>query len=395
MSGSTTSGVLKLQDVRDAILANEWVNYNPQNDPGTLWSWGYNAGGKLGLNIGCFDHRSSPVQVPGTSWVQISSAPASLTFAAAPVGARKSDGTLWVWGQNGFGELGQNDRVARSSPIQIPGTSWTDVSMSGNRMFARKNDGTLWGTGYNMGTGSNVIFSSPVQIPGTSWSQISAGGGHVLARKSDGTLWTWGENGSGQLGNNTTTPFMNLSAIQIPGTAWVDACVGNFYSSARKSDGTLWVWGSSILGQLGDGTTISKSSPVQVPGTSWVDISLGSSHSMARKSDGTLWGWGLNSCGQLGDNTTIYRSSPVQVPGTSWVDASSGTTHTLARKNDGTLWAWGGSFVPDTGKGPTPGRGERGDNLPNVNRSSPIQIPGTSWIDICAQTCASFARKSL
>ena len=97
--------------------------------------------------------------------------------------------------------------------------------------------------------------------------------------------------------------------------------------------GQLWTWGYNALGELGDNTTICRSSPIQIAGTTWVDIASGGYHSLARKSDGTLWTWGNNGNGQLGDNTTIYKSSPIQIAGTTWVDIAGGSFHSLARKS--------------------------------------------------------------
>ena len=118
----------------------------------------------------------------------------------------------------------------------------------------------------------------------------------------------------------------------------------NSYNFSKTDPGTLFAWGSNVFGELGDGTTIRKSSPVQIPGTTWNDISNGGGngyHTLARKSDGTLWSWGCNIYGSLGQNNTIDRSSPVQIPGTTWNDISGGLGHSLSRRTDGTLYAWG------------------------------------------------------
>ena len=184
-----------------------------------------------------------------------------------------------------------------------------------------------------MGDGTVVNKSSPIQIPGTTWNDIAALG-YSLARQTDGTLWSWGINQYGQLGDGTV--ISKSSPVQIPGTTWNDIAAGTGFSLARKTDGTLWSWGVNVYGTLGDGTVVWKSSPVQIPGTTWNDIAAAVSgditYALARKIDGTLWAWGDNSNGQLGDGTVINKSSPVQIPGTNWNDIAAGYAHALARK---------------------------------------------------------------
>ena len=126
---STCKGAWKLQEVRDQVLAGKWVQYDTNLDPGTLWTWGYNSYGQLG--DGTRIHRSSPVQIPGTAWNGIA-AGSNFSFA------RKTDGTLWSWGNNGQGQIGVNSIVSQSSPIQIPGTTWNDVAGGGSHALARK-----------------------------------------------------------------------------------------------------------------------------------------------------------------------------------------------------------------------------------------------------------------
>jgi alpha-tubulin suppressor-like RCC1 family protein len=336
-----------------------------------LWVWGNNTCGRLGdgTTIG----RNSPVQVPGNQWLSLS---AGLQHSLA----LKTNNTLWAWGQNFFGSatgaLGDNTGVdGRSSPIQIPGTQWNRVA--GARLFslATKSDGTLWSWGRNgdgqLGHGNTIHRSSPIQVPGTQWCEVS-GGTHSMAIKNDGTLWSWGSNGTGELGHGNT--IQRSSPIQIPGNQWIDANAGNCFSFARKTDGTLWGWGrndSSWSGALGDGTTINRNSPIQVPGNQWNDVALGNIFTLARKSDGTLWAWGENGQGRLGDGTTIPRSSPIQVPGNQWVCMSGQYQSAIATKTDGTLWSWGNNA-----------QGQFGDGT-SIQRSSPIQIPGTQWSVTC------------
>ena len=174
----------------------------------------------------------------------------------------------------------------------------------------------VWGNNNAGFLGDSTIISksSPVQIPGKQWSDISGGNKHTLVTKTDGTLWSWGCSGSGQLGDNTAIDKDKSSPIQIPGTQWDKVSSGEYHSLATKTDGTLWSWGSNGYGRLGHNNIINRSSPVQVPGTQWININASSHISVARKTDGTLWSWGYRGCGQLGDNTIITKSSPVQVP---------------------------------------------------------------------------------
>ena len=133
-----------------------------------------------------------------------------------------------------------------------------------------------WGAGGSGQLGQNNLtqYSSPVQIPGTTWSLINADNTGLLATKTDGTLWAWGDNGYGQLGQNNLTNYS--SPIQIPGTTWSSISAGQFdFSLATKTDGTLWSWGRNLQGLLGQNNTTDYSSPVQIPGTGWSSTSAG------------------------------------------------------------------------------------------------------------------------
>jgi alpha-tubulin suppressor-like RCC1 family protein len=223
--------------------------------------------------------------------------------------------------------------ITRNSGINWYG--WEESSFPGDNLALFS-----WGLGSSgqLGQTNRTQFSSPVQIPGTSWSSIAGGTIHSLATKTDNTLWSWGNGANGRLGQNDTTQFS--SPIQIPGTTW-SAISATQHSLATKTDGTLWSWGQGSNGQLGQNNRTQFSSPVQIPGTTWSSISGGNEHSLATKTDGTLWSWGLGSVGRLGQNSTVTRSSPIQIPGTSWSSISGGDYHSLATKTDGTLWSWG------------------------------------------------------
>jgi len=383
---TTKKGVWNLQQVRDKQLQSLW-DYAGANN---LYTWGTNApAGALGLNDEV--KRSSPTQVPGT-W-----ASAKIFRRVGDSDQRysaviKSDGTLWNWGINDDGQLGQNSVTPGiSSPVQVGSdTTWSSGSFMRKSTAAIKTDGTLWSWGYaNWGIlGQNDSgfqrYSSPVQIPGTTWKQVGAGHLNCFGVKTDGTLWYWGNGHWGKLGNNKNqndSGFSRSSPTQLGSdTTW--ECVSGCGSggSATKTDGTLWTWGGNDYGVAGWNTNTRRSSPTQVPGTTWgttpLTLTQGDSIMFSIKTDGTLWGMGFNNQGQLGDNSTIARSSPIQVPGTTWrsIVQNGGESESwfLATKTDGTLWAWGAN-----------GNGQLGQNSPaNAHRSSPVQIgSGTGWTE--------------
>ena len=380
-------------------ILNEWYDQSVAGTTGgykaslsgELYTWGNNSQGVLGQNN--LTQYSSPRQVPGTTWVDISfGAPSNDTMAT------KSDGTLWMWGDNKWGALGQNQAEAQldgsSSPVQVgTDTNWGALSdedpMGLGKLaiwetaLAIKEDGTLWSWGVYTAQAQNdeVHRSSPTQVgTETTWKSVAtANPGSAGGLKTDGTLWTWGDNNSGQLGQNQASAQLGYasSPMQVPGT-WSSFDVGEYANGGIKTDGTLWMFGSNSRGELGrnDGTWQNRrSSPVQVPGTTWSKLSVGEFQVAAIKTDGTLWEWGMNEKGQLGLNQGPggqpgSYSSPTQVgTDTTWSDVNlQGAQGTFATKTDGTLWSWGYNYG-----------GRLGHNS-QTSRSSPTQIPGTPAI---------------
>ena len=453
---------------------------------GTLWSWGNAQQGRLGLNTNQYTYYSSPKQIGAlTSW--LSSCAGYLAGAAI-----KTDGTLWTWGGNGYGAMGIGNTTDYSSPKQVGAlTTWSKISGVEHAFIALKTDGTLWSWGRGMfgvlGLGSETNRSSPVQVGAlTTWSKLSSTKTYVLAVKSDGTMWAWGRNRYGELGIGDTTD--RSSPVQVGAlTTWSNISAGETVSSAIKTDGTLWTWGEGLEGGLGLGDTISRSSPVQVgTSTNWLDISGGSiamaaiagapksltvtgvvagtsspiytgtnvtytvsatdvtlgtllyysttgnvssftsnvgSISLNGASNtfviaqpnsagiynvvvktgsqsGTvvatsntmvvntppvqyLWAWGNNYFGGLGLGNTTNVSSPTQVGSlTNWSSVD-GDYCTLALKTDGSLWSWGYNNSGQLGLGDT------------TNRSSPVQIGAlTNWLRISAGQITGMAIKT-
>jgi alpha-tubulin suppressor-like RCC1 family protein len=329
---------------------------------GTVWAWGRNDYGQLG--DGTTARRTSPVQVPGLTGVVALSARDHTV-------ALRQDGTVWAWGYNGQGQLGDGTTTHRTSPAQVPGLSGVTALAAGAvHALALRQDGTVWAWGNNrygqLGDGTFTDRTSPVQVPGLSGvTALAAGTYHTLALRQDGTIWAWGHNHYGQLGDGTNTNN-RASPVQVQGLSGVTAlAAGDRHTVALRQDGTVWAWGDNSLGQLGDGTNTPPTSPVQVQGLSGVTaLAANGLHTVALRQDGTVWAWGFNFSGQLGDGTTTDRTSPVQVPGLSGVTAlAAGGSHTLALRQDGTVWAWGNN-----------GQGQLGDGTTS-SRFSPGQVP--------------------
>jgi alpha-tubulin suppressor-like RCC1 family protein len=262
--------------------------------------------------------------------------------------AIKPDGTLWAWGFNGAGQLGDGTTIEKSVPVKIGNDSnWKTISAGGNSSVAIKTNGTLWGWGDNfwgqLGNGINGDNRfAPVRIgTDSNWKQVSEGSTFTLAIKNDGSLWGWGNNLWGQLGNQTIVTFV---PTRVGNTSdWKTVSAGENHTIAIKLDGTLWAWGLNSKGQLGDGTLINKATPVKIGSESnWKSIAIGDSFSVAIKTDGTLWAWGTNDLGQVGNGTFAASSIPTQVgAGNTWESVSVGRYSSFAIKTDGTLWTWG------------------------------------------------------
>jgi alpha-tubulin suppressor-like RCC1 family protein/Leucine-rich repeat (LRR) protein len=274
--------------------------------------------------------------------------------------AVKTDGTLWAWGNNNVGQLGDGTTTYRNVPTNIGTTSdWKTVAIGTNHTVALKMDGSLWAWGDNqtgeLGDGTNINKNIPVQI-GTAkdWQIAAAGNQYTVALKTDGTLWAWGDNYFGELGDGTSSGKKTPTQIGTEKN-WQTITVGYYHTIGVKTDGTLWVWGGNESGQLGDGTTTKSYTQKRIgTATDWKTITAGESHTIAIKTDGTLWAWGKNKYGELGSSTTTDSYIPTKIgTSTDWKDINSEGSHTIATKTDGTLWAWGDNFYGELGNGTT------------------------------------------
>ena len=302
----------------------------------------------------------------------------------------KPDGTVWAWGSNNHGKLGDGSTTPRWSPVAIPSLSGvTGLSAGFNHSAARKSDGTPWTTGYNsagqLGNGTNSphsTFAGLAKPGGVDVIAVAAGESHTLALGSDGRVWAWGLNSYGQLGNGNnapqTTPVLvggGLSGVPVQAIA-----AGGDFSLALTSGGEVWSWGFNSEGELGNGGTTSSNVPVQVTTVATtnlsgvVGIAAGWRHSLARKADGTVWSWGMNSEGQLGSGAIgSPRTRAGQVVQLAQARAiGAGRQHSLAVRDDGSVWAWGQG-----------GNGQLGNNG-GGNQPAPVQAIGISGIDSVA-----------
>jgi alpha-tubulin suppressor-like RCC1 family protein len=327
----------------------------------TLWGWGLNTAGQLGL--GDNTNRNIPLAVGSDSdWSRVE-AGVTNTFAI------KTNFTIWSWGYNGNGELGLGDYSMRNLPAQINSDSdWFDVSAGGFHTLALKIDpvisGTLWAWGNNgvgqLGLGDYAPRLIPTQVSTDSdWTKITAGYYHSIALKTNNTIWSWGLNAYGELGlglgsTNRATP----SQIGVA-SDWDMVTAGNYFSIARKTDGTLWSWGSNVDGQLGLLDNVARNVPTQIGTDSdWSFINAGGVnpalivHTIAMKTDGTIWGWGDNSYWSLGLGDYVrLRQYPSLIDAnanTDWFMGSAGGLYTFWLKSNpsgggagGTLWANG------------------------------------------------------
>jgi len=263
--------------------------YDPQSaikTDGSLWTWGNNGDGQLGINNTA--NRSTPVTTfaGGTNWK-------SVAGGSGHAAAIKTDGSLWTWGRNSDGQLGINDTTQRNTPVTTfaGGTDWKSVNCGRFFTIAIKTNGTLWVWGNNqsgqLGDNTKTTRSTPVTTfaGGTTWKSVAGGDTHTAAIKTDGSLWTWGLNNLGQLGVNDTTNRSTPVTTFAGGTNWKSIDCGISHSAAIKTDGSLWVWGLNNLGQLGDFSTTQRNTPVTTfaGGNNWKSVDCGDSYTSAIK----------------------------------------------------------------------------------------------------------------
>ena len=347
--------ILSAETQAQRIAAGGWHSVALCSDS-TVKAFGENATGQLG--DGTTTDQNSPVPVLGlTGIINVSAGGDQLEAHSM---ALKSDGTVWCWGSNLYGGLGNGTTNSSNVPVQaLTLANVSAIAAGGWHSVALKTDSTVWTWGWNtdgqLGDGTTTDKTIGTVVTGlTGVMAIASGTYHVLALKSDGTVWAWGDNVSGQLGNGNTTD--SPIPVQVAGlTDVVKITAGRFFSLAIKSDGTVWTWGENLYGQLGNGTTTDSPTPVQVTGLAGITsatAATGAFHCMAVKNDNTVWAWGRNTYGNLGNGTVANSSLPVQMQNVSDVaELAAGTNFSILYKTDGTFWGCGRNSSGQLGDG--------------------------------------------
>ena len=351
-AGSVTSSNAVLTIIMKPTIAIGGERIGELSTNGDLTSWGGNQFGESGD----YTYLDGTNQVHIVGFTNLIKAASGLNHSLAI----DACGTLWVWGQNNQGQLGDGGYENTTNlPEQVPGmTNVVAIAAHGYNSYgdglfglstAVKADGTVWmwgsGDGYGFGT-------SPVQISGISnVTAVAAGSVFGVALKTDGTVWAWGGNYFGQLGNGTKDD--SDTAIQVAGLSNIVAiCAGDNHSLALASNGVVWAWGYDLDGELGDGETKANSDvPVMVTGlTNIAAIAAGTSHSLALDNSGKLWAWGGDSMGQLGDGGyAISANLPIPIVELSnIVSVAAGSDASAALDGDGNVWQWGSSDTDGT-----------------------------------------------
>ncbi len=324
---------------------------------GTLWAWGLNNFGQLG--DGTTINKNVPTQI-GTdiNWLAINAETDNSI-------ALKTDGSLWTWGNNSSGQLGDGNHgigVNNTIPTHIGNdTDWVKIS-TGGRTYAIKNNGTLWGWGDNneghLGVGNTNPYYTPTQIGSDTWIEINGGGGKTLAIKTNNTLWGWGMNKQGSLAIGPPSESIIITSPTQTGnnTAdWAKISVGSCCSSKMiKTDGSLWAMGSASYGNIGTGSLVNVNTPTRVGNdNNWKTVTT-ENHTCAIKIDNSLYVWGNNFQGQLGVGNTTNINTPFQLnSNVTWIKSISSLTHTVAIDSNGTLYSWGWNNYGQLGDGST------------------------------------------
>ncbi|MCL2787319.1 MAG: Ig-like domain-containing protein, partial [Micrococcales bacterium] len=346
-----------------AIAAGDSSGYG-LDDGGTAWAWGDNGYGQLG--DGTVTGAKNPVRVKAASGT-LPPFTAITARSSSAYGLDKNGG-IWAWGNNESGQLGDGTTTNAKNPVRVKADSgtlpvFTAITAGTGSAYGLDKNGSIWAWGNNgsgqLGDGTATSSSTPVRVKVGSgtlppFTAITAGTGSAYGLDKNGGIWAWGNNGYGQLGDGTTTHAKNPVEVKADsGTLPVFTAItaGVYSGYALDKSGGIWAWGYNSVGQLGDGTTMQANNPVRVEAASgalpvFTAITAGTGSAYGLDKNGGVWAWGYNNVGQLGDGTTTNAKNPVQVkadsealPVFTAITAGDGSGYGLDK--DGGVWAWG------------------------------------------------------
>jgi alpha-tubulin suppressor-like RCC1 family protein len=336
----------------------------------TLYGWGNNDSGSLG--DGTLFHRDVPTPVArNPDWVTVD---AGSSFACGISEA----GNLYCWGSSADGRNGFTE--IKDVPTQLGSFSdWSQVSAGEASGCAIRAGGILYCWGYFLG---EILPLTQIGTA-TDWISVSAGGAHTCGIRRGGALYCWGDNTSGQLGDGTTTQRTNPKR-EVTAATWLQLSAGLSHTCAIRSNRSLHCWGNNTSGQLGDGTTTTpRTSPVQEASrASWRQVSAGFVHTCGIRTDRTLYCWGDSPSGQLGDGTTMQRTVPTQEAShASWTQVSTGADHTCGIQPTQYLYCWGNNEAGQLGIGTA----DSGRTTPTlVTYGFEDVVPIDRWVSVSA-----------
>jgi alpha-tubulin suppressor-like RCC1 family protein len=349
-----------------------------------------NAGLITGKGVGSETVTATVGTVSGTINVTVNAPWTQVVAGGYQTLALKADNKLYSWGSNIRGQLGDNTSANRNTPVTVSAATtaiWKQVAVGEQFVIAIRTDGTLWGWGYNqngqLGDGTQVDKLVPTQIgKDKDWVSVAAGKAHVAALKTTANLlYTWGRNDKSQLGDGTTID--KLVPTKIGTASWLSVAAGDTHTLGIQKDTTLWGWGGNISGQVGTGNTTDVTAPVKIGTLNWTSVAAGAFHSLAIRTGGTLYAWGQNTSGQLGNNGSTLVNAPSQIgTDSNWTVVAGGAQHSVGVHNDGSLWSWGSNA-----------EGQLGDG--GADRASPEQIGNLlTWKTVSAGSAHSVALKA-
>jgi alpha-tubulin suppressor-like RCC1 family protein len=362
--------------------------------PPDVAAWGANVGGMLGDGTTTDRHRFVDVRA-GTGVVQVA---AGWTTSSGHGLEARSDGTVWAWGDNLSGDLGDGTTTGRLAPVQVTGlTGVTQVAGGCNHSLALRSDGTVWAWGDNsageLGRGTVTDHEvTPAPVAGLAGVvKIAAGCEYSLALRSDGTVWAWGANPVGELG--TGGAASSAVPVHVTGVSRVTAIAAGWNSAVAVvlNGASVWTWGDNDSGQLGDGTLVTRTTPVRVTQLGTTHIAGAAAGGGGRiggfaailGTDGSVWAWGADNTGQLGNAPAATPATrPVNTirAGSGITQIAAGAIHMVALKSDGTVLAWGENGNGELGTGTT------------TPVTGPVQVAGlASATQVAAGVASSFA----